>query len=64
MLGLRLDEPLALDAELEPALDAAARERLTDRGLVQSVGRPGEWLALTTRGRFLGDAVTAELIAG
>ena len=60
MLGLRLDEPLAL-AGLESLLDLAALERLVTGGLVE---RPtGESIRLTPRGRLLGDAVTAELLA-
>ena len=61
MLGLRLDEPLALDG-LEGALDAAALERLERLGLVGR-GAEGTELALTERGRFLGGGVTAELLA-
>jgi len=64
MLGLRLDEPLVLDAEVSHALDHAARARLTWRGLVQGGEPESGPLALTRRGRFLGDAVTAELVAG
>ena len=59
MLGLRLDEPLALDG-LEAALDPAALERLERHGLV---ARDGRTLALTERGRFLGGGVTAELLS-
>jgi oxygen-independent coproporphyrinogen-3 oxidase len=59
MLGLRLDEPLDVDG-LGDALDADALERLTTLGLVV---RDGELLRLTERGRFLGGAVTAELLA-
>ncbi len=59
MLGLRLDEPLPL-AGVEPALDAAALARMERLGLAE---RRGEALALTERGRFLGGAVTAELLA-
>jgi len=63
MLGLRLDEPLPL-ADVESALDAAALERLERLGLA-IVARASEApsLALTGRGRFLGDGVTAELLA-
>jgi len=53
MLGLRLDEPLPLRA-VEEAIDGEALERLRADG--------GEALRLTTRGRFLGDAVTADLL--
>jgi oxygen-independent coproporphyrinogen III oxidase len=59
MLGLRLDEPLAL-AGLGPVVDRAALDRLVDRGLV---GRVAGGIRLTRRGRFLGGAVTAELLA-
>ncbi len=58
MLGLRLDEPLAL-AGLERAVDGAELERLTRAGLaVNDGGR----LTLTRRGRFLGGGVTAQLL--
>jgi oxygen-independent coproporphyrinogen-3 oxidase len=59
MLGLRLDEPLPV-AGLEQALDAEALARLVRLGLVEH--RAGT-LALTTRGRFLGGGVTADLLA-
>jgi oxygen-independent coproporphyrinogen-3 oxidase len=59
LLGLRLDEPLALDG-LEEALDAEAVARLRRQGLVAE----GEGsLSLTERGRFLGGGVTVELLA-
>jgi oxygen-independent coproporphyrinogen III oxidase len=61
LLGLRLDEPLALDG-LGAAVDAEAVERLERLGLVER-SRGGEELALTRRGRFLGGGVTAELLA-
>ena len=63
MLGLRLDEPLPL-AGLEEVIDRAALERMVAGGLaVAGTGPAGEeTLALTARGRFLGDAVTAELL--
>jgi len=60
MLGLRLDKPLAL-AAVGDALDPEALPRLQSLGLV-SVSSAGE-LVLTKRGRFLGGAVTAELLA-
>jgi putative oxygen-independent coproporphyrinogen III oxidase len=63
MLGLRLDEPLELDAGLEDALDGAARARLVGAGLVRGGPGGGTSLALTERGRFLGGAVTVELLA-
>jgi len=59
MLGLRLDEPLALDS-VEEAIDRSALERLERLGLTVN---DGATLALTRRGRFLGGAVTAELLA-
>jgi oxygen-independent coproporphyrinogen-3 oxidase len=59
MLALRLDEPLPL-AGIEPVLDPAGLQRVERLGLVRCEG--GE-LALTDRGRFLGDAVTAALLA-
>jgi oxygen-independent coproporphyrinogen-3 oxidase len=59
MLRLRLDEPLPL-AEVAPAVDARALERLEQRGLVR---RRGSAIALSERGRFLGGGVTAELLA-
>ena len=63
LLGLRLDEPLALEPGLERAVDWSAVERLERLGLVES-GRSAEGtLALTARGRFLGGGVTAELLA-
>ena len=63
MLGLRLDEPLPL-AGLEGVIDGAALERMVAGGLaVAETGPAGEeTLALTPRGRFLGGAVTAELL--
>lgn len=63
MLGLRLDEPLAL-AGLDAALDHDALALLERQGLAQRRGGAGaETLALTRRGRFLGGGVTAELLA-
>ena len=59
MLALRLDEPLQL-AGLEHAIDAQGVERLEQLGLAE---RHDETLALTARGRFLGDGVTASLLA-
>jgi oxygen-independent coproporphyrinogen-3 oxidase len=59
LLGLRLDEPLETSG-LGGAIDHAALATLERRGLV--VGGPGT-LRLSTRGRFLGGAVTAELLA-
>jgi len=63
LLGLRLDEPVAL-AEVAPAVDREALDRLAALGLVEvSANGRGEELRLTRRGRFLGGAVTAELLA-
>ena len=59
MLGLRLDEPLGLDG-LEAVVDRASLARLVERRLVERVGRA---IRLTPRGRLLGGAVTAELLA-
>jgi putative oxygen-independent coproporphyrinogen III oxidase len=59
MLGLRLDEPLPLRG-LRSALDVQGLARAQQLGL--AVDR-GETLALTRRGRFLGGAVTAEIVA-
>ena len=59
ILGLRLDEPLPL-ADVEPVLSVEALARLEGLGLAE---RRGDGLALTRRGRFLGGAVTAELLA-
>jgi oxygen-independent coproporphyrinogen III oxidase len=59
MLGLRLDEPVTVEASRQ-MLDPAGLERLQRLGLVT---RAGDTLALTRRGRFLGDDVTATLLA-
>ncbi len=62
MLGLRLDEPLALGG-LERALDHRALARVETLGLVRHASVGGaSTLALTRRGRFVGGAVTAELV--
>jgi oxygen-independent coproporphyrinogen-3 oxidase len=61
MLGLRLDEPLSLSG-VSGAIDPLALERLERLGLAARAGDGGT-LALTRRGRFLGGAVTAELLA-
>jgi oxygen-independent coproporphyrinogen III oxidase len=62
MLGLRLDEPLALDAEgVDAVVDSDALERLRTAGLVERA--PGGGVCLTARGRMLGGAVTAEILA-
>lgn len=60
MLGLRLDEPFAVDAAgVGDVVDRDALARLVERGLVE---RPGGGVRLTPRGRLLGGAVTAELL--
>jgi oxygen-independent coproporphyrinogen-3 oxidase len=59
MLGLRLDEPLPL-AGVRHALDPAGLARVEKLGLAEA---SDDELALTPRGRFLGGAVTAELLA-
>jgi oxygen-independent coproporphyrinogen-3 oxidase len=59
MLGLRLDEPLAVDG-LGEVLDRGALDRLQRLGLVRDSGGT---LALTPRGRMLGGGVTADLLA-
>jgi oxygen-independent coproporphyrinogen-3 oxidase len=63
MLGLRLDEPLVLDG-LREVVDGTALGRMVEGGLVIAGRGPAseETLTLTPRGRFLGDAVTAELL--
>jgi oxygen-independent coproporphyrinogen-3 oxidase len=57
MLGLRLDRPLELG---EVDVDEEELARLEQRGLVVTDGRT---IALTDRGRFVGGAVTARLLA-
>lgn len=59
MLGLRLDSPLPLD-EVAEAIDEEALRRLERLALVE---RMRGALRLTPRGRLLGGAVTAELLA-
>jgi oxygen-independent coproporphyrinogen-3 oxidase len=59
MLGLRLDEPLALGG-LRSALDVEGLARAEQLGLAVD---GGETISLTRRGRFLGGAVTAEILA-
>jgi len=62
MLGLRLDEPLRV-ADVEGSLDPGALARLAAGGLVELTSNGnGDELRLTRRGRFLGGAVTAELV--
>jgi oxygen-independent coproporphyrinogen III oxidase len=63
MLGLRLDQPLVL-ASVDGALDGRALRRLERLALVERHGEDGgATIELTERGRFVGDAVAAELIA-
>jgi oxygen-independent coproporphyrinogen-3 oxidase len=59
MLGLRLDEPLPL-VGLRHALDPAGLARVEGLGLAEQTDVT---LTLTERGRYLGGAVTAELLA-
>jgi oxygen-independent coproporphyrinogen-3 oxidase len=59
MLGLRLDRPLPF-ADVSAAVEPDALERLEALGLAE---RRDGGLQLTERGRFLGGAVTAELMA-
>jgi oxygen-independent coproporphyrinogen-3 oxidase len=63
MLGLRLDEPFALDG-FAHVVDQGALERLTRLGLTTVAGAEAGpvRIALTPRGRFLGGGVTAELV--
>jgi oxygen-independent coproporphyrinogen-3 oxidase len=63
LLGLRLDEPLALPPVAD-RVDRGALERLQRLGLATVVGAPdAEAVTLTPRGRLLGGGVTAELLA-
>ena len=60
MLGLRLDEPFALETSgVAGVLDSGALDRLVERGLVE---RQNGAVRLSPRGRLLGGAVTAELL--
>ena len=62
MLGLRLDEPTRV-ADIAMSLDSGAVARLAASGLVELTSNGvGDELRLTHRGRFLGGAVTAELV--
>jgi oxygen-independent coproporphyrinogen-3 oxidase len=65
MLALRLDESLAL-AEVAEVVDRTALVRLERLGLVARVRNDAGTNAvrLTERGRYLADAVTAELLVG
>jgi putative oxygen-independent coproporphyrinogen III oxidase len=60
MLGLRLDEPLVLD-DLAAVVDEKTVSRLELLGLVHT-DADRRTLALTSRGRFLGGGVTADLL--
>jgi oxygen-independent coproporphyrinogen-3 oxidase len=64
MLGLRLDEPLAL-AGVGQSVDRDALARLERLRLARMIRADGnrEQLTLTARGRMLGGGVTAELLA-
>jgi putative oxygen-independent coproporphyrinogen III oxidase len=63
MLGLRLDEPLAV-AALAEALDPRGVQRLERLGLARrGTDESGETLALTRRGRFVGDGATVLALA-
>jgi oxygen-independent coproporphyrinogen-3 oxidase len=59
MLGLRLDEPITVAPDGH-TLDLEGLARLERLGLAE---RHGEGVVLTARGRFLGDGVTAALLA-
>jgi hypothetical protein len=63
MLGLRLDEPLVLEG-LTHVLDEQALPRLERHGLLERVeaGEREPALRLSSRGRFVGGGVTAELL--
>jgi oxygen-independent coproporphyrinogen-3 oxidase len=60
MLGLRLDEPLVLD-DLAAVVDEQTVSRLEHLGLVHT-DADRRTLALTSRGRFLGGGITADLL--
>ena len=72
MLGLRLDEPVTVASA---GLDRRELERLERLGLVSCAGASAEGdvaastegsltaVSLTAKGRFLGDGVTAHLLA-
>jgi oxygen-independent coproporphyrinogen-3 oxidase len=62
MLGLRLDEPLAL-AAVRAAVDDAALARMTSLGLAEVVhADDAATVRLTPHGRFLGGGVTVALL--
>ncbi len=64
MLGLRLDEGVDHES-VRAVLDEAALRRMRDGGMVELARSSdgGDRVVLTARGRFVGDAVTAELLA-
>jgi coproporphyrinogen III oxidase-like Fe-S oxidoreductase len=59
MLGLRLDEPLAL-AGLEDAIDPEGLARMASLGLIEPADGT---LTLTLRGRLLANDVVSTVIA-
>jgi oxygen-independent coproporphyrinogen-3 oxidase len=59
MLGLRLDEPLAI-ADLHDAIDPDGLARMTSLGLIEPAG---DTLTLTYRGRLLANDVVSSVIA-
>jgi putative oxygen-independent coproporphyrinogen III oxidase len=59
MLGLRLDEPLAV-TELRDAIDPEGLARMASLGLIEQAG---DTLTLTHRGRLLANDVVASVIA-
>ncbi|HEY2073838.1 MAG TPA: coproporphyrinogen-III oxidase family protein, partial [Gaiellaceae bacterium] len=59
MLGLRLDDPLPV-AGLEHAIDPTGLARVEQLGLAT---RTTDTLTLTERGRYLGGAVTADILS-
>lgn len=64
MLGLRLDEPLPL-AGVPDVVDPPRLAKLEAGGLVERIAGPDgstQAIRLTRRGRFLGGAVTTELL--
>ncbi len=63
ILGLRLDEPLALEP-VAAAVDEAGLDRMRQLGLATVVrpGGSGSTISLTRRGRLLGGGVTAEIL--
>ncbi len=59
MLGLRLDEPLAI-AGLQDAIDPDGLARMASLGLIEPAG---DTLTLTHRGRLLANDVVSSVIA-